>query len=524
MVRPDNYAKPPAHELDEASFSVAQTGFAEALEQGIFAETYAHAKDYFSRAYCIYSGDTSRRTYLGPEKQLPVIDYIADMIDAEGRAAFAAGNMTAPRAGSIYRTAFDRYARLASYPGHTLSDDDQLARLFFPMRDLYRRGAKSARDAGDDETFGKWQKDWLRFSSGAEERMLPYDKEYDERREIYERFLLDKQDRNIWEEVAHQAEHEDERGEVPHTELQDIVTEELYELAKLLQVSTKDEQCSILARMATNGKRWSEVLIGFGDTPLATTTQQFLSKIVTPEELEAGKKTRLSHAAILGGRDAKAIKKLVLSKDYQVKGGYFRANPIAETVTVIEPSEVVRHTDATLLKDEPHVSFTDGLPTDMPFEAQSQDLIVSTRNTEGMDGRTLGDFYLELARVLKYGGVYVESNGTRDVEEKVFFRWKSLLAQMIVDTVEDRGVIPDRLAPDKEAAMLKGLGLTEQIFNYHNRTIRVLVNAGAVKEVGWYALEGMGGADRLFTIIVGGKLDERKFRPQRQTGPGTVVW
>ena len=506
------------------AFSRDQAGLADALEAGVFAPTRSESFDHLHIAYWKYSTDTSRITYIEPEDRTPVIDYVANKIDAEGKAGFADHDVSAQEALVLYRKAYDRYERLENYTGHGLIDPEQLARVYFPMRDLYRRGSSVARGLGDEETITKWQKDWLQFSNGPEEEMQPYDEEYEERTDLYERFLLDKDDDEVWEEVTHHAQHEDERGEVPRYELKDISTNELSDLAGLLRTKTKDEQYAILAQQASNGETWNTVLTGLGDAPLARTLKQFLQKVVSAEELEANKKSRLPHAVILGGHDVKVIDQMVFSKDRPSKGGYFRASPIAENVMVIEPSEALRVIDEKVLADEPQVKFVDGLPTDMPFENRSQELIVGARNTEGMDSRTLSDFYLELARVLNHGGVYVESNRTRSVNDSSFNRWKSLLAQMIVDTVEDRGTIPDRMDAEKEAAMLKGLGLTEQIFNLDKRQIRVLVKEGAVKEIGWHMLEGMGGVDRLFGIEVGGKPDEPRFTQKKQTTRDTVVW
>lgn len=507
------------------SFSRDQKGLAKELESGVFAPERGDAIDYFNYAYYQYTGDTSTRTYIESEDRTPVIDYIASKIDTEGKAGFDDHPVTAEEAVVLYRKAYDRYDRLARNPGHHLGDPDQMARLYFPMRDLYRRGASTARSLGDEQIVMSWQKDWLQFSNGCEEEVQPYDEEHEERTDLYERFLLDKDNSDIWDEVAHHAQHEDERGEVPRYELHSTSTPELNDLAGLILSKTKDKQYAILTQHAANGETWNKVLSGLGALPLARTLNSFLKKIVSPEELVANKKVKIHHAAILGGRDVKAIDLMVFSKDRTPKKGWcLPANPIAENVTVIEPSDALRAIDERFFGDEQHVAFVDGLPTDMPLKNRSQQLIVGTRNTEGMNGRTLSDFYLELSRVLKHGGVYVESNGSRATNNSSFNQWKSLLAQMIVDTVEDRGTIPDRMDSDKEKTMLKGLGLTEQIFNLDERQIRVLVKEGAVKEIGWHMLEGMGGVDRLFGIKVGEKPDEPRFVPQKQTNRNMVVW
>lgn len=505
-------------------FTPNQAGLADALEAGVFAADRVESRSHLRRAYRNYTGNTSRYTYIKPEDETPVIDYVANKIDTEGRASFADHRVTAEEALVLYRKAYDRYMRLALYPGYDLSDLEQLARVYFPMRDLFRRGVSVARSLGDEDTVTEWQKNWLDYSNGPEEEMRPYDDEYEERSSLYQRFLLDKDNSEIWDEVVHHAQHEDDHGEVPRYELQAINTSELNDLAGLLRSKTKDEQYAVLAQQASNGEAWNTILTGLGDVPLARTLKQFLAKVVSPEELEAKKKNKLPHAVILGGRDIKAIDQMVFAKDRPAKGGYFPAKPIAENITVIEPSKALRTIDEKVLSHETHVEFVDGLPTDMPFENHTQELIVGMRNTEGMDGRTLSDFYLELARVLKHGGVYVESNRTRAVNDSSLDRWKSMLAQMIVDTVEDRGTIPDRLDPEKEATMLKGLGLTEQIFSLDKRQMRVLVKEGAVKEIGWHMLEGMGGVDRLFGIEAGGSPDEPRFTPQKQTTRNTIIW
>ncbi|HSX32918.1 MAG TPA: hypothetical protein VLF91_01120 [Candidatus Saccharimonadales bacterium] len=505
------------------AFTPNQAGLANALEAGVFAATDHQALDHFHDAGRRYANNTRSRTYVEAEDQTPVIEYVADKIDASYNAAIEHSADSPTAMLNLYRRVFDQYWRLARYPGHDLPSDE-LVRTYFPMRELYRRAATTAHQLGDEAEVKRWQQDWLQYSNGPEAAMRPYDPEYQERADLYDRFLLDKEDGDIWHEVAHRAEHEDERGEIPRYELQTISTQELSELASLLRSQTKDEQYATLTRQASNGENWNTVLTALGDKPLVRTLQRFLGSVVNAEELAARQKSRLPHAVILGGRDIKAIDQMVFSKDRPTKGGHFRANPIAETITVLEPSEAVRTVDKKLLANETHVQLADGLPTDLPFEDHSEQLIVGLRNTEGMDGRTLSDFYLELARVLQHGGVYVEGKATRSVNDSSFSRWKSLLAQMIVDTVEDRGTIPDRMDPDKEAAMLHGLGLTEQRFVLDGRSIRVLVKEGAVKELGWYALQGRGSSERLFGIEIGGKPDEPRFKRQRQTSPSTVVW
>lgn len=505
------------------SFTPNQAALASELEAGIFAESDRDALGHFHSAHRQYTGYTDKRTYFQPEAQTPVIGYVADKIDAAYGEAIETVDQSPADALSLLRTTYDQYSRLARYKGHNLSDG-QLARVYFPMRDIYRRAANIARELGDEESVKQWQQDWLSYSNELEEETRPYDEEYEERRDLYDRFLLNKEDGEIWDEVIHRAQHEDERGEVPRHDLQDISTEELGNLADLLRTQTRDEQYVTLTRLASNGEAWSIVLAGLGDTSLVHTLKRFLEAVVSPQEIEAGQKSRLPHAVILGGHDTKAIDLMTFSKDRPVKGGLFKANPIADEVTVIEPSEALRTTDQKALADETHVKIADGLPTDMPFENRSQELIVGLRNTESMNGDTLSDFYLELARVLKHGGVYVESNRVRSVSDSSFDRWKSLLAQMVVDTVEERGTIPDRMAPDREAAMLQGLGLTEQIFNQGDRKIRALVKEGAVKELGWHMLKGRGGVERLFHIEVGGKPDVPRHKQARQTTRSTVVW
>ncbi len=518
-----HYGVEPHPEQVYETFGLYQQRLADLLEQGVFAEDEAVARNYFRTAYRNYTGDTSKHSYIEPKDEMPVVSYVADKIDAEGREGFAAEDISAADALRLYRRAYGRYSRLAIPVGGSCNDD-HMARVYFPMRDLYRRAVGAARTIGDVGAVAEWQADWSQFSNNYEEEMLPYDEEVEERHDTYQRFLLDKDDDETWREVTHRAEHEQDRGENPRFALKSTSTEELGDLAGILRAQTRDEQLVTLAREASNGETWVDVLPGMGDVAFARTLQRFLHVVVTPEDIEAGKKNRPAHAVILGGQDTKAIDHMVFSEDRKVRGGYFRSNPIAESVTVIEPSETMREIDERTFASEPNVEVKDGLPTDMPYDNRSQELIVGMRNTEGMDGLTLSDFYLELARVLKHGGVYVEGYRSRTPDENSFGRWKSLLVQMIVDTVENRGAIPDRLAPEKEQAMLAGLGLTEQTFKYDGRAIRTLVKEGAVKELGWYMLEGDGGVDRKFGIETGGKPDAPRWSQKRQTTRNTIVW
>lgn len=497
-----------------------QQDLADILVRGVNAGSWEDAYDHFKRTR-VYTSDTSRSTFLDHDDVTPVVDYVANTIDGEARKDFS-GGVDAKEALDLNTKYYQKYELLARFKGYDLSDD-QLARVYFPMRHLYREASRAAVIIGDTKALASLQEDWSQYSRGVEEEMRDYDDEYQERSDVYQRFLLNKDDDQVWHEVIHRAQHEDERGEVPRHELQGIGTEELSDLAGLLRGQTKDEQYVTLTRNASNGKSWNEVLTGLGDTPLARTLKRFLEAVVTTEELEAKKKDRLHHAVILGGRDIKAIDQMVFSKDRHAKGGVFTANPIADNVTVVEPSERLRATDEKILADETQVKFVDGSPADMPLEKGSQKLIVGTRNTEGMDKHTLSDFYLELARVLRNGGVYVESNRTRSINGISLSLWKSLLAQMIVDTVEDRGAIPDRMDPDREDNMLKGLGLTKQTFKYDGREILTLVKRGAVKELGWYAMQGRG-SERLFGIEIGGEPDKPKWTQKRETTPNTVVW
>lgn len=505
-----------------AAFDHYQTQLADALTEGIFTSDPKEMTRSF-RIARQYTTDTSRRTYIEPEEQTPVIDYVAGRIETTFSAHVEDAAQSPADLLALCRRTYEQFRSLASYEGYGASGDD-LVRTYFPMRDLYRRGVITAQNLGDEDAVMQWQKDWLWYSHGPEKEMRPYDPEYQERTDLYDRFTLNKQDDEIWREVVHKAQHEDDRGEAPRHQLQDISTEELSDLADLLRSQTKDEQYSTLVRQATNGQDWNKLLVELGDVPLTRTLKRFLDAVVSKEELETLEKTRLPHAVILGGRDVKAIDQMVFSQNRPAKGGHIPATPIADNITIIEPSEVVRATDEKVLADETHVKLIDGLPTDMPFENASQQLIVGARNTEHMDGCTLSDFYLELARVLQRGGTYIESNRARSINDESFSRWKTLLAQMIVDTVEDRGTIPDRMSRDTEVAMLKGLGLTEQIFKFEGREIRALVKDGAVKEVGWYAMKGRGGAGRLFGIEIGGEPDVPRFTRQKQTTRDTVVW
>jgi hypothetical protein len=481
------------------TFNYKQRGFADALMGGVYAEDHKQSVHRLLDASWNFTYLTDRPNYIEDKgQQLAVIEYVADSIDEHFLGDARKGDKSADMALTLLDQAFTRYTRLACYPGHDIRGD-QLARVYFPMRNFFREACRIAMEQDKPDVLSSWQEQWLNYSNGPEESMRSRDEEAAIRKELYERFLLDPNDDSIWGEITHQATHEAERGEVFRNSLKGVRLSDLVVLASDIRGLPKDEQYARMAKLTTSGDRWSELLPGFGDASLANTIKRFLSVVVDPEQVKAeNKSSRRQEAVVLGAHDVKALHSMVFSGTIKRNGGYFIGDPIAEHVAIIESSDTLRDV-AEIQLDGQNVEFVKAEFTNLPYKPKSVDLLVGNRATEVMDAHATADFYLELARVLKRGGMYIDGTVSQSADELIVSRWKGLLAQMVVDTVQRTAHIPDRMSPEKEESMLNGLGLHAQHFNYEGKNIRVLVKQASIKDVGYHALQGRG-VEHLFAI------------------------
>ena len=483
-----------------ATFDYKQQGFADELIAGVMhAKTRQEEVRHLHRAYRDYTGDTTSYTYIEDTKdQLPVIEYVADTADAEFKKGARDGDHTAEAALSLLETVFERYSRLAHYPGHTIYGP-QLTRVYFPMRQFFREACRISIELNKPDVLARWQERWTNISNGPEAAMAGMDKEVEERQELYESFLLDPTNGEIWSDVEHQAKHEEARGEIyPRSTLADVPVENLTTLAGLVREGTKEEQYVRMSQRAPNGEQWSSLLPGYSDSSLTSATKRFLDVIVTREEAGAGKTNRRQTAVILGARDPVAVYDMAYKGVIERQCGHIVKTPVAEHVTVVEQSEVLRNVAEEQLEGQA-VDFVSAALTDLPFDDKTQELLVGSRLTESMDKQTLTDFYFDISRVLKNGGIYIEGVGTRRPDDAANLRWKGLLAQMVVDTVRRPEKIPDRMDNEQERFLLESLGFVEKLFHYNGERIRVLTKHASIKDIGYHALHGRG-VEHLFTV------------------------
>jgi ubiquinone/menaquinone biosynthesis C-methylase UbiE len=237
-------------------------------------------------------------------------------------------------------------------------------------------------------------------------------------------FASDPSNPDIWSRVANNVRQEESEGTAQPEELSDISPESLIGLAHaVLQADPKDRY-SLVAQKAPNGSVWFDVLYGFhspsGDKAIEEGIKWQIGKLKTNE---------VDQIVDLGTGTGKTA--AVAAKYARNTTGVDRNMPLLEVA-----------------KDShPDIHFVDADVTKLPFGDGSVDIITSDGLKYALDLKASIQMYSEIARVLKTGGVYIDTDWVdpsyvgadfHPEELKEFVTWRAVLQDMIVDTVSGK--------------------------------------------------------------------------------------
>ncbi len=248
-----------------------------------------------------------------------------------------------------------------------------------------------------------------------------------------------------------------------------IPADELIGFADKVRATTPDERYALTTEQASNGEQWFDILRTFSSPQLAR------AKLVVLQHGFEDPDHVFTRALDVGTGTGKSLATLEAVAHHVV--GLDRNADVLKVAAERkgEATELIRGDVATL-----------------PFDDESFDLVASGGLVGALDRSTSIMFYKELERVLTHGGVYID--GTYALNEQGYLGQemqdiprasKSMLADMIVDTVSGKLDIADHLGNDERQDLLESLGLQEaeygvedEVFNDGTITrVRVIVKS-----------------------------------------------
>lgn len=266
----------------------------------------------------------------------------------------------------------------------------------------------------------------------------------DERSDLLEDFSDNPEDDSIWETAydwVHAETHIPESRRPAIAD--DIPGDELVALAKRVRSTPQSDRYAIMAEHASNGRPWFDVLATFSSPQIEDAEEAVI------EELTDGRK--VDTALDIGTGTGKSLAKLVEH---------------ADRVVGVDRNKILLGQAST--QTASNTGLLQASADSLPVRDHSVDIASSTGITGALDARTADGFYREIARVLKPGGVYVDGVYYYDRDGKageelsrIVATSKSMLADMIVDTVSGKFGISEHLSHDKRASLLGSLGLHE---------------------------------------------------------------
>jgi len=276
------------------------------------------------------------------------------------------------------------------------------------------------------------------------------------RRELLEDFANEPKNPYLWNCVSNKVIEEDSLGVDQPSELKDISANDLIEFAQSVVLAKPEERYGLTSQIAPNGRYWFDVLYGF-HSPSGD------------KAIESGVKRQL--------RDL-GIDKVQLAVDLGTGTGNTAAviAPFADKTVGIDRNSSLL---SVAKEKHPGIDFVEASVTHLPFADNSVDIITSDGLKYALDADTATGMFSEISRVLKKGGVYIDSEwldpGRLDLRYhpellKSFITWKAALQDMIVDTISGKFEKVDYLdqrldSPTKDwSSLRRGLGLYEESF------------------------------------------------------------
>lgn len=238
------------------------------------------------------------------------------------------------------------------------------------------------------------------------------------RKQLLDAFEQDPTGEAVWEEAYRFAFQEEEQGESPFSELEGIPVSELIELSKKIRaIPDFRERYRLMAEPASNGKLWFDVLTGFSSPDVELGVENYLFG-----RLEKGGGRKFDKAVDLGCGTGRISEKLA---------------KYSEQTVGLDASDALVAVAQERSGDKVHYQIGD--VTELPFEDSSIDVITAIGLIGALDGQGEADFFQEVARVLKDGGMLIDGYWENNTQAALIkLSWKNTLADMIVDTVSGK--------------------------------------------------------------------------------------
>ncbi len=281
-----------------------------------------------------------------------------------------------------------------------------------------------------------------------------------------EDFAYDPENPELWQAVTEYALEEEAKGTGQPDELRTIPATELIAFADTIRNTDPADRYALTTGYASNGVRWFDTLYGLhspsGDTAIeaaaqAYTRKQGTEKVATAVDLATG-----------------------TGKTAQV------AAQFAEQTVGLDRDEALLE---AAREEHPDIDFVHGSLDSLPFADSSVDIVTSDGIKYSLDAETARTMYSEIARVLKPGGVYIDTDYAEPDEIinsvdlninhpdyhpedlATFVTWKAVLEDMIVDTISGKVTIKDplQLYGHEWDALKADLGLREFTLRAHPR-------------------------------------------------------
>jgi ubiquinone/menaquinone biosynthesis C-methylase UbiE len=273
----------------------------------------------------------------------------------------------------------------------------------------------------------------------------PQSPEEQMRQALLDRFAEQPDNDSLWQTAYNCVENEDatptDNG-IAH----DIPSDELIGFADQTRNCVPSERYDLTTNRASNGQRWFEALELFSSPQIDRAIEGTLRDWTREAPF---------HAAL------------------DVGTGTGRMLPILEAnatnVTAIDRNSSLL--GVAVEKAKPGTTLVKGDLTQLPFDAESFDLITCVGVSGSLDTATKTAFFREISRVLQHGGVYIEGSYYEDEQGYMgpdlgqsTQTAKGTLADMIVDTISGKHALNETLDYEQEQALLAELGMTREYF------------------------------------------------------------
>ncbi len=241
----------------------------------------------------------------------------------------------------------------------------------------------------------------------------------------------------------------------------DIPVTELIEFAERVRAqSTIQARYALTAETASNGRMWFDILETFSDP------QSIAAKLSFYKTVQSKKKSAIpfENSMEIGIGVGNSIGYLDSFSDHVVG-----IDNVPELLTNAKKSV---STNTELVQAD---------ATSMPFASASFDLIESSGVSYALDHEDVSKLFKEVNRLLKPGGVYLETIGSRDSLGRIdpdlmksYTSAKSMLAQMLVDYISGEQRLKIGVSEENRMTIIDSLGLkhlTWVLTNYNGERV-----------------------------------------------------